>query len=141
MLIPAARVATAAQKLDVAGAVTVTSALMLAVYAIVNGNEAGWSTAQTLGLLAVSGVLLVALPGDRVEGRVAARAAALFRLRNIAVSNVVGVLWAARCSRGSSSPRSTCSWCSGTRRSQVGLAFLPGNLIMGALSMASRPSS
>ena len=40
-----------AGRLDVAGAVTVTAALMLAVYAIVNGNEAGWTSAQTLGLL------------------------------------------------------------------------------------------
>ena len=44
--------AAAAQRLDVAGAVTVTAALMLAVYAIVNGNEAGWTSTQTLGLLA-----------------------------------------------------------------------------------------
>src|SRR3954462_7772025 len=29
-------------RLDVAGALTVTSALMIAVYAIVNGNDAGW---------------------------------------------------------------------------------------------------
>ena len=39
-------------RLDVAGAVTVTASLMLAVYAIVNGNDAGWTSAQTLGLLA-----------------------------------------------------------------------------------------
>ena len=45
-------------RLDVAGAVTVTAALMLAVYAIVNGNEAGWTSAQTLGLLAVAAALL-----------------------------------------------------------------------------------
>ena len=32
---------------------------MLAVYAIVNGNQAGWTSAQTLGLLAVAAVLLV----------------------------------------------------------------------------------
>jgi MFS family permease len=32
------------EKLDVAGAITVTTALMLAVYAIVNGNEAGWTS-------------------------------------------------------------------------------------------------
>ncbi|MDQ3778768.1 MAG: MFS transporter, partial [Actinomycetota bacterium] len=38
-------------RLDVAGAVTVTTALMIAVYAIVNGNEVGWITARTLGLL------------------------------------------------------------------------------------------
>ena len=31
---------------------------MIAVYAIVNGNEVGWDTARTLGLLAVAGVLL-----------------------------------------------------------------------------------
>src|SRR5919198_2721150 len=38
-------------RLDVGGAVTVTAALMLAVYAIVNGNQAGWTSGQTLGLL------------------------------------------------------------------------------------------
>ena len=41
--------------LDVGGAVTVTAALMLAVYAIVNGNTAGWTSAQTLVLLARRG--------------------------------------------------------------------------------------
>ena len=39
---------------DLAGAVTVTSALMLAVYAILNGNSSGWGSAQTLGLLLAS---------------------------------------------------------------------------------------
>ena len=43
-------------RLDVAGAVTVTAALMLAVYAIVNGNDNGWLSAQTLGLLAAAAV-------------------------------------------------------------------------------------
>src|SRR4051795_6670492 len=46
--------ARASGRLDVAGALTVTAALMLAVYAIVNGNQAGWTSAQTVGLLAVS---------------------------------------------------------------------------------------
>src|SRR5262245_49268665 len=41
-------------RLDVAGAITVTASLMVAVYAIVNGNEVGWGTVRTLGLLAVS---------------------------------------------------------------------------------------
>ena len=40
---------------------TVTAALMLAVYAIVNGNQAGWTPPQTLGLLAASAVVLLAL--------------------------------------------------------------------------------
>ena len=35
-----------------------TSSLMLAVYAIVNGNQEGWTSVQTLGLLGVSAALL-----------------------------------------------------------------------------------
>jgi hypothetical protein len=31
---------------------------MLAVYGVVNGNEAGWGSAQTLGLLGAAVVLL-----------------------------------------------------------------------------------
>src|SRR5437868_8296821 len=49
-LLPAGS-AAAGTRLDLAGAVTITSALMLAVYAIVNGNQAGWTSGQTLGML------------------------------------------------------------------------------------------
>ena len=45
------------RRLDSAGAVTVTASLMLAVYAIVNGNETGWTSPQTLGLLGAAAVL------------------------------------------------------------------------------------
>src|SRR5688500_9505337 len=48
------------QRLDVWGAVTVTSSLLLAVYAIVNGNESGWKSAHTVGLLGAA-VALFAL--------------------------------------------------------------------------------
>src|SRR5215472_1255510 len=51
MLLPAAHREAAPGRLDVAGAVTVTAALMPAVYAIVNGNDAGWTSGQTIGLL------------------------------------------------------------------------------------------
>ena len=39
VVIPGARVAMGAQRLDLAGAVTVTASLVTVVYAIVNGNE------------------------------------------------------------------------------------------------------
>src|SRR4051794_23084149 len=45
-------------RLDIAGAVTITASLMLAVYAIVNGNQEGWTSAQTLGLLGAAAALL-----------------------------------------------------------------------------------
>ena len=68
---------------------------MLAVYAIVNGNESGWTSTQTISLLAAA----VALLGIfiNIEARVGnpLMPLALFRLRNVATANVVGVLWAA----------------------------------------------
>jgi EmrB/QacA subfamily drug resistance transporter len=135
MLIPAARVATAAQKLDVAGAVTVTAALMLAVYAIVNGNEVGWVTPRTLGLLAASGALLGAFLV--IESRVDSplMPLRLFRLRNIAVSNVVGVLWAGAMFAWFFLSALYLQLVLGYSPMEVGLAFLPGNIIMGILSI------
>ena len=59
-LLPASRGEEGKRHLDVAGALTVTSALMLAIYAIVNGNEAGWASLQTLGLMSVAAALFVA---------------------------------------------------------------------------------
>jgi EmrB/QacA subfamily drug resistance transporter len=50
---------TCARCFDLAGAVTVTAALVALVYAIVEAPEAGWGDAQTVGLLALSGVLFV----------------------------------------------------------------------------------
>src|SRR4051812_1040587 len=92
-LLPAGTRGTA--KLDVGGAVTVTAALMLAVYAIVNGNDAGWTSAQTLGLLGGALVLLAIFVVW--EKRVAQPLVplGLLRLRNVAISNVTGVLWSA----------------------------------------------
>ena len=95
MLLPAAPGRAASERLDIAGAVTVTASLMLAVYAIVNGNEKGWTSAQTLGLLGRGGRLLAIFLA--IESRVAPplMPLGLFRLRNVATANVVGVLWAA----------------------------------------------
>ena len=135
VLIPAARVKTAAQNLDVAGAVTVTAALMLAVYAIVNGNEVGWVTGRTLGLLAGAGALMVAflVIESRVESPLVPLR--LFRLRNIAVSNVVGVLWAGSMFAWFFLSALYLQLVLGYSPLEVGLAFLPGNIIMGILSI------
>ena len=94
-LLPAARIEGAGVKLDVAGAITVTSSLMLAVYAIVNGNQEGWTSVQTLGLLGVSAALLgtFLVIESRVDSPL--MPLRLFRLRNLATANVIGILWAA----------------------------------------------
>ena len=135
LLIPSTRVPMVAQRLDVAGAVTVTTALMLAVYAIVNGNGVGWVTARTLGLLAISGLLLVGFLV--IESRVHSplMPLRLFRLRSIAVSNVVGVLWAGAMFAWFFLSALYLQLVLEYSPLEVGLAFLPGNLIMGALSI------
>ncbi len=135
VLIPAQRVATAAQRLDIAGAVTVTLSLMIAVFAIVNGNEVGWLTVRTLGLLAVAGVLLAAFLVIEARSRSPLVPLWLFKLRNIVVSNIVGVLWAGAMFAWFFLSALYLQLVLGYSPLEVGLAFLPGNLIMGAMSI------
>ncbi len=134
-LVPAARIPFASGRLDVAGAVTVTASLMLAVYAIVNGNQEGWTSARTLGFLGAAAVLLGAFLV--IESRVDSplMPLGLFRLRNVAVANVVGVLWAGAMFAWFFLSALYLQLVLGYSPLQVGLAFLPGNLVMGALSV------
>src|SRR5439155_23246996 len=134
-LLPGGRAQTATGRLDVAGAVTVTSALMVAVYAIVNGNQAGWMSGQTLGLLAAAAAGLALFLG--IESHVASplMPLGLFRLRNVATANGVGVLWAAAMFAWFFLSALYLQLVLGYSPLKVGLAFLPANLIMGALSV------
>ena len=47
-----------ARHFDIAGAVTITAGLSLLVYALVDANDAGWGSTQTLGLGAISLALI-----------------------------------------------------------------------------------
>src|SRR3989454_4380269 len=134
-LLPAARGPAAAARLDVAGAVTVTTALMLAVYAIVNGNQQGWTSGQTVGLLSGAAALLALFLGIEARVRSPLMPLGLFRLRNVATANVVGVLWAASMFAWFFVSALYLQSVLGYSPLKVGLAFLPANLIMGAFSI------
>ena len=135
LLLPGGRAAGGEARLDVAGAVSVTLSLMLAVYAVVNGNEAGWTSAHTIGLLAASAALLATFLA--VESRTSAplMPLGLFRLRNLAIANVVGVLWAGAMFAWFFISALYMQLVLGYSAMQVGLAFLPGNLIMAVCSL------
>ncbi len=122
-------------RLDVGGAVTVTAALMLAVFAIVGGNEAGWTSSRTLGLLGAAVVLMAGFL--RLESRLVAPLVplALFRLRNVATSNVVGVLWAAAMFAWFFLSALYLQQVLHYSALEVGLAFLPANVIMASFSL------
>ena len=134
-LIPSAAPGGERGRLDVAGAITVTAALMLAVYAIVNGNEKGWSSAATLGVLAASATLFGAFLLIESRVRMPLMPLRLFRLRNLSTASVVGVLWAAAMFAWFFMAALYLQLVLGYSPLQIGLAFLPGNLIMGALSI------
>jgi EmrB/QacA subfamily drug resistance transporter len=134
-LLPSEEGPAASGRVDVAGAVTVTTSLMLATYAIVNGNDEGWTSAQTLGLLAAAAVLLAVFLA--IEARVSAplMPLRLFRLRNVATANVIGVLWAAAMFAWFFLSALYLQLVLGYSPLEVGLAFLPSTLIMGAFSL------
>ena len=121
-------------KLDIAGAVTVTLGIVLAVYAVVDANNAGWTSSQTLSLLGAGLLLLGAFLV--IESRVAEplMPLRLFALRNVAVANVVGVLWAAGMFGWFVISALYMQHVLGYDPLQVGLAFLPADVIMAAFS-------
>src|SRR5712672_753923 len=127
--------APAAARLDVGGAVTVTASLMLAVYAIVNGNEAGWTSTQTLGLLGAAAVLLALFLAIEMRVRDPVMPLRFFRVRSLATANVVGILWAAAMFAWFFVSALYMQLVLGYSPMQVGLAFLPSNLIMAAFSL------
>ncbi|KVP10059.1 disulfide bond formation protein DsbA [Burkholderia ubonensis] len=134
-LLPRTRAPAASARLDVAGAVTVTASLMLAVYGIVNGNEAGWLSTQTVALVGAAAALLALFVA--IEARVAhpLMPLTLFAKRNVALANVIGVLWAAAMFAWFFLSALYMQRVLGYRPLEVGLAFLPANLIMAAFSL------
>src|SRR5688500_19086943 len=56
-LLPKTPGIAAGGRVDVAGAIAVTASLMIAVYAIINGNEEGWTSAATLAPLSAAAAL------------------------------------------------------------------------------------
>jgi EmrB/QacA subfamily drug resistance transporter len=135
MLLPPGGERSGAIRLDVAGAITVTASLMLAVYAIVNGNEAGWRSTQTIGLLASAVALLALFIGIEARVRDPLMPLAMFKLRNVATANVIGVLWAAAMFAWFFISALYMQLVLGYSALQVGLAYLPANLIMAAFSL------
>jgi EmrB/QacA subfamily drug resistance transporter len=134
-LLPEAHVPAGNRRLDLGGAVTVTAALMIAVYAIVNGNQKGWTSFQTLGLLGLALATFAVFLMIEVRVKSPLMPLALFKQRNLATADVVGVLWAAAMFTWFFLTALYLQLVLGYSPLQIGLAFLPGNLIMGALSI------
>ena len=134
-LLPADDLPVERGALDIAGAITATLAMLLAVYAIVGGNEAGWLSPRTLGLLATSVALALAFLA--IEARVAAPLVPLelLTLRGLAIANTIGLLWAAAMFAAFFLSGLYLQLVLRYSPLEVGLAFLPTNLLMAAFSL------
>ena len=91
-LLRESRVEDAARNFDVAGAIVVTAALSLLVYTLVETDKNHWLSATTIGLFAVSAILLIIFVA--IEKRTAhpLLPLSIFRLRTLTGANVVGFL-------------------------------------------------
>ena len=91
-LLPASRAAGPGRSFDLAGAVSVTAGLALLVYALVDANDTGWASAQTLTLGALALALIAAFVVIEARAAHPLVPPGIFRLRTLRGANIVAVL-------------------------------------------------
>jgi EmrB/QacA subfamily drug resistance transporter len=125
-LLPRDGNASSRPKLDIAGAASVTTASMLVIYGIVNSQ---WA-------IVIAGAALFAV-FIAIEARVKEplMPLRLFRVRSVSVTNAIGVLWAAYMFAWFFISALYMQHTLGYDPMQIGLAFLPSNLIMAVFSI------
>ncbi|TMK56467.1 MAG: MFS transporter [Actinobacteria bacterium] len=91
-LIAESRAEQEVRTFDVAGATTITLGLSALVFALLDAEDAGWGSTQTIGVLAASAILLIAFVAIERRSRAPLVPFSIFRLRTITGANVVGIL-------------------------------------------------
>jgi hypothetical protein len=134
-LLPAGHTGAEHRRVDVGGAVAITGAMVLAVYAIASGNTAGWTSAHTLGALLAAVVMVAVFLGWEARATAPLIPLPIFRRRNLTVSSIVNVLWAAAMFALFFASTLYLQLVLGYSPLEVGLAFLPGNVVMMAFSL------
>jgi EmrB/QacA subfamily drug resistance transporter len=91
-LIAESRSGAATRHFDALGALSVTAGLTSLVYALVDANNAGWGSTQTLALLAIAGVLLGVFGAIELRSKQPLVPFRIFRSRTLTGANVTGLL-------------------------------------------------
>jgi EmrB/QacA subfamily drug resistance transporter len=79
-----------ARHFDAAGAVTVTSSLMLLVFALTQANRVGWGSAQTIGVLVASAALMALFIVLELRSHFPLVPLSIFRRRTLTGANLIG---------------------------------------------------
>jgi EmrB/QacA subfamily drug resistance transporter len=122
------------QGADLPGALLLTGGLMLLVYAIVDAAEQGWGSAQTIGLGALSALLLTTFVLRQARIANPLMPLRLFRSRNVSGANAVQALMVVGMYGMFFLGALYMQRILGYDALEVGLAFLPTTLVMGAMS-------
>ncbi|WCB95434.1 putative MFS-type transporter EfpA [Baekduia alba] len=135
-LLPHDRGAGLSAGADVAGAVLITSALMLLVYTMVKpAADKGWGATETLALGAIALVLVAAFVAREATAKTPLVPLGIFRSRNITGSNLVQVLAVAGMFGMFFMGTLYLQRVLHYDPLQIGFAFLPATVTMGALSI------
>jgi len=138
-LLPADTAHTPRKRADVPGALTVTAALILALYAIANSQELGWDSVQTLASLLVAALMLVAFLLIEARAHAPLVPLSVFRERNLAVASLIGVPLAAAVLAWRYISALYLQLVLQLDPLQVALAFLPANVLSAVISLAVCP--
>jgi EmrB/QacA subfamily drug resistance transporter len=124
---------------DVLGAVLITAALMLGVYTIVKTQNYGWGSAHTLGMGAVAVALLAAFIVRETRASHPLMPLRIFRSRNVSGANLVQMLFVSGMFGMFFLGSLYMQRVLGYSALQIGLAFLPVALLIGAVSLGLAP--
>jgi EmrB/QacA subfamily drug resistance transporter len=92
-IVKESRAGAATRHFDALGAVLITSALSLLVFALTQANRVGWGSAQTIGILIASAVLHIAFLAVELRSEAPLVPLGIFtRLRTLTGANVVSFL-------------------------------------------------
>jgi len=86
--VPESKDELAHRSFDVAGAVTVTGGLMALVYAIVQAQQKGWTSAQTIGTFVLAAALLVGFVVIELRTKAPLVRLSIFRTRSLTAANI-----------------------------------------------------
>jgi EmrB/QacA subfamily drug resistance transporter len=120
---------------DIPGAALLTAGLMLGVYTILEVAGHGWGSAHTLGFGAVSIALIAAFLVRQARVENPLMPLRLFRSRNVAGANLVQALLVVGMFGMFFLGALYLQQILGYSALEVGLAFLPATVVMGAMSL------
>jgi EmrB/QacA subfamily drug resistance transporter len=119
---------------DVLGALLVTASLMLGVYTIVKASDYGWGSLHTLGLGAVSLVLLGLFVLRQARAANPLMPLRIFKSRNVSGANLIQIMTVAGLFGMFFLGTLYLERVLGFDPLEIGLAFLPATIVMGIFS-------